>query len=298
MRLDLPPSMVKQILRGTRSMTASRWSRGPTPWLGNNNVQRHLLNVCRHLPHVTSSSGLSDWSQHTLETLQLPSGRPRQSADIRKDFECRALSWPWPLTRTCPLLRNGLWRRRREPCGEQRGKSIQSARSKLNRKSFPAHIQGFHSWLSDVGFKCLSSVCFRTQDLDLMASLIVCVLPSILFVCVPLLSPSSLIPPPSRCSFHLTPSSFLLCGAVGHRPYGLEEDVRQYEQDLAKRLYQARVRASQGTAAPPQPPTTSSSAASQLRSAPWAPATRGRCTALWGCAGVLWRWGICARGRV
>uniref|UniRef100_A0A3Q3F918 Protein scribble homolog n=1 Tax=Labrus bergylta TaxID=56723 RepID=A0A3Q3F918_9LABR len=49
-------------------------------------------------------------------------------------------------------------------------------------------------------------------------------------------------------------------------PYGLEEDVRQYEQDLAKRLYQARVRASQGTAEPPQPPTssTSSSAASQL----------------------------------
>ncbi|XP_054863204.1 protein scribble homolog isoform X5 [Amphiprion ocellaris] len=50
------------------------------------------------------------------------------------------------------------------------------------------------------------------------------------------------------------------------RPYGLEEDVRQYEQDLAKRLYQARVRASQGTA--PPPPTSSSassSAASQLR---------------------------------
>ncbi|XP_038156534.1 protein scribble homolog isoform X17 [Cyprinodon tularosa] len=50
------------------------------------------------------------------------------------------------------------------------------------------------------------------------------------------------------------------------RPYGLEEDVRQYEQDLAKRLYQARVRASQGTA--PQPhasSSTSSSAASQLR---------------------------------
>uniref|UniRef100_A0A6Q2XIZ2 Protein scribble homolog n=1 Tax=Esox lucius TaxID=8010 RepID=A0A6Q2XIZ2_ESOLU len=44
------------------------------------------------------------------------------------------------------------------------------------------------------------------------------------------------------------------------RPYGLEEDVRQYEQDLAKRLYQSRVRASQGTAPPPQ-----SSAASQLR---------------------------------
>ncbi|XP_061569601.1 protein scribble homolog [Cololabis saira] len=52
------------------------------------------------------------------------------------------------------------------------------------------------------------------------------------------------------------------------RPCGLEEDVRQYEQDLAKRLYQARVRASQGAAASPQPPTsscTSSSAASQLR---------------------------------
>ncbi|XP_017262007.1 protein scribble homolog isoform X4 [Kryptolebias marmoratus] len=52
------------------------------------------------------------------------------------------------------------------------------------------------------------------------------------------------------------------------RPYGLEEDVRQYEQDLAKRLYQARVRASQGAAAPPQPHSsscTSSSAASQLR---------------------------------
>ncbi|XP_035980726.1 protein scribble homolog isoform X17 [Fundulus heteroclitus] len=50
------------------------------------------------------------------------------------------------------------------------------------------------------------------------------------------------------------------------RPYGLEEDVRQYEQDLAKRLYQARVRASQGAA--PQPhasSSSSSSAASQLR---------------------------------
>ncbi|XP_032359917.1 protein scribble homolog isoform X22 [Etheostoma spectabile] len=48
------------------------------------------------------------------------------------------------------------------------------------------------------------------------------------------------------------------------RPCGLEEDVRQYEQDLAKRLYQARVRASQAGA--PQPPTSSSSsAASQLR---------------------------------
>ncbi|XP_028424884.1 protein scribble homolog isoform X9 [Perca flavescens] len=50
------------------------------------------------------------------------------------------------------------------------------------------------------------------------------------------------------------------------RPCGLEDDVRQYEQDLAKRLYQARVRASQGVAEAPQPPTSSSSsAASQLR---------------------------------
>ncbi|XP_034022938.1 LOW QUALITY PROTEIN: protein scribble homolog [Thalassophryne amazonica] len=48
------------------------------------------------------------------------------------------------------------------------------------------------------------------------------------------------------------------------RPYGLEEDVRQYEQDLAKKLYQARVRASHGAA--PQPLTSSTSfAASQLR---------------------------------
>nr|XP_023688600.1 protein scribble homolog isoform X17 [Paramormyrops kingsleyae] len=37
------------------------------------------------------------------------------------------------------------------------------------------------------------------------------------------------------------------------RPYGLEEDVRQYEQDLAKRLYQSRVRASQACTPPPQP---------------------------------------------
>ncbi|XP_039646365.1 protein scribble homolog isoform X10 [Perca fluviatilis] len=50
------------------------------------------------------------------------------------------------------------------------------------------------------------------------------------------------------------------------RPCGLEDDVRQYEQDLAKRLYQARVRASQGAAEAPQPPiSSSSSAASQLR---------------------------------
>ncbi|XP_061777687.1 protein scribble homolog isoform X14 [Nerophis ophidion] len=46
------------------------------------------------------------------------------------------------------------------------------------------------------------------------------------------------------------------------RPLGLEDDVRQYEQDLAKRLYQARVRASQGTAPASDTP---SSAASQLR---------------------------------
>ncbi|KAF3836314.1 hypothetical protein F7725_028872 [Dissostichus mawsoni] len=50
------------------------------------------------------------------------------------------------------------------------------------------------------------------------------------------------------------------------RPCGLEDDVRQYEQDLAKRLYQARVRASQGRDEATQPPTSScSSAASQLR---------------------------------
>ncbi|XP_064187064.1 protein scribble homolog isoform X5 [Anguilla rostrata] len=40
------------------------------------------------------------------------------------------------------------------------------------------------------------------------------------------------------------------------RPHGLEEDVRQYEQDLAKRLYQTRVRASQGGSVPPQPTAT------------------------------------------
>nr|XP_015209888.1 PREDICTED: protein scribble homolog isoform X18 [Lepisosteus oculatus] len=37
------------------------------------------------------------------------------------------------------------------------------------------------------------------------------------------------------------------------RPRGLEEDLRQYEQDLAKRLYQSRQRASQGAAASPLP---------------------------------------------
>ncbi|XP_016336489.1 protein scribble homolog isoform X15 [Sinocyclocheilus anshuiensis] len=47
------------------------------------------------------------------------------------------------------------------------------------------------------------------------------------------------------------------------RPYGLEEDVRQYEQDLAKRLYQSRVRASLGSAA--APPTSCSSSSCQPR---------------------------------
>lgn len=49
------------------------------------------------------------------------------------------------------------------------------------------------------------------------------------------------------------------------RPYGLEEDVRQYEQDLAKRLYQSRVRASLGSAA--APPTSCFSSSCQPRSA-------------------------------
>ncbi|XP_050970757.1 LOW QUALITY PROTEIN: protein scribble homolog [Labeo rohita] len=47
------------------------------------------------------------------------------------------------------------------------------------------------------------------------------------------------------------------------RPYGLEEDVKQYEQDLAKRLYQSRVRASLGSAA--APPTSCSSSSCQPR---------------------------------
>lgn len=99
------------------------------------------------------------------------------------------------------------------------------------------------------------------------------VLPSILWfssLCLCAFLPVLHIPPSSWRTLFLF-HSLPLCDLVGHRPYGLEEDVRQYEQDLAKRLYQARVRASQGTAAAPQPPTsssTSSSAASQLRSAP------------------------------
>uniref|UniRef100_A0A673J757 Protein scribble homolog n=1 Tax=Sinocyclocheilus rhinocerous TaxID=307959 RepID=A0A673J757_9TELE len=47
------------------------------------------------------------------------------------------------------------------------------------------------------------------------------------------------------------------------RPCGLEEDVRQYEQDLAKRLYQSRVRASLGSSA--APPTSCSSSSCQPR---------------------------------
>lgn len=97
-------------------------------------------------------------------------------------------------------------------------------------------------------------------------------------------TPCSVAPPHPP---HVSPP--ILAGLAGPRPCGLEEDVRQYEQDLAKRLYQARVRASQGTA-DPQPPTSSSSssssaaAASQLRSAPRPPPTWARGTASWGCA--------------
>ncbi|XP_051559512.1 protein scribble homolog isoform X1 [Myxocyprinus asiaticus] len=50
------------------------------------------------------------------------------------------------------------------------------------------------------------------------------------------------------------------------RPYGLEEDVRQYEQDLAKRLYQSRVRASLGTAAAPPTSCFSSSCQPRMKS--------------------------------
>ncbi|XP_053484190.1 protein scribble homolog isoform X21 [Ictalurus furcatus] len=49
------------------------------------------------------------------------------------------------------------------------------------------------------------------------------------------------------------------------RPYGLEEDVRQYEQDLAKRLYQSRVRASLDSATAP-PSTCSSSSQPRMKS--------------------------------
>uniref|UniRef100_A0A8C1E6G4 Protein scribble homolog n=1 Tax=Cyprinus carpio carpio TaxID=630221 RepID=A0A8C1E6G4_CYPCA len=50
------------------------------------------------------------------------------------------------------------------------------------------------------------------------------------------------------------------------RPYGLEEDVRQYEQDLAKRLYQSRVRASLGSAAAPPTSCFSSSCQPRMKS--------------------------------
>lgn len=98
---------------------------------------------------------------------------------------------------------------------------------------------------------------------------------SLVFFSFPLFMPffpsSSHIPPSSWCASGPIPSSCLSLSLAwrGPRPCGLEDDVRQYEQDLAKRLYQARVRASQGAAEAPQPPTSSSSsAASQLRSAP------------------------------
>ena len=103
-------------------------------------------------------------------------------------------------------------------------------------------------------------------------------------------------PPPWCSSSSLSPSSSPSRRPRGHRPCGLEEDVRQYEQDLAKRLYQARVRASQGTAEAPQPPTsssTSSSAASQLRSAPRPRPPGPDARHHGGCAGVLCRWYFC-----
>ncbi|XP_062850049.1 protein scribble homolog isoform X15 [Trichomycterus rosablanca] len=49
------------------------------------------------------------------------------------------------------------------------------------------------------------------------------------------------------------------------RPYGLEEDVKQYEQDLAKRLYQSRVRASLNSAAA-SPTTCSSTSQPRMKS--------------------------------
>lgn len=90
-------------------------------------------------------------------------------------------------------------------------------------------------------------------------------------------------PPPPTPPLSFAPS----LAPAGPRPCGLEDDVRQYEQDLAKRLYQARVRASQGSSEAP-----ASSAASQLRSAsrprrlgPDAMHHGGG-----GCARGLWRW--------
>lgn len=109
-------------------------------------------------------------------------------------------------------------------------------------------------------------------------------------------------PSPPHSSFlpvHLSSHSLLFSltlslALMGPRPCGLEEDVRQYEQDLAKRLYQARVRASQGTPETPQPPTSSaSSSASQLRSAPRPQPPGADARHHRGCAGVLWHWVFC-----
>ncbi|XP_051572303.1 protein scribble homolog isoform X1 [Myxocyprinus asiaticus] len=50
------------------------------------------------------------------------------------------------------------------------------------------------------------------------------------------------------------------------RPNGLEEDIRQYEQDLAKRLYQSRVRSSLGTTAAPPTSCLSSSCQPRMKS--------------------------------
>lgn len=98
-------------------------------------------------------------------------------------------------------------------------------------------------------------------------------LPCALFLC-------HLSPPPSLLLV------LLLVVCAGCRPSGLEEDVRQYEQDLAKRLYQARVRASQGGSPGPEAPASSTSSAdSQLRSAP---RSLGRTHGIVGvCRGVL-----------
>lgn len=94
------------------------------------------------------------------------------------------------------------------------------------------------------------------------------------FQCKPLLN---LYCPLQSVSFHMCSflsSLFFVCYCflssllsylLLPRPYGLEEDVRQYEQDLAKRLYQSRVRASLGSAA--TPPNSCSSSSCQPRSA-------------------------------
>lgn len=144
--------------------------------------------------------------------------------------------------------------------------------------------------------------------------LVVCVSLFVLSLCLSVL-PSFLLTSSTLAYFSSTflssllllsssPPPFSSGGPAGPRPCGLEEDVRQYEQDLAKRLYQARVRASQGPTEGPQPSsttTTSSSAASQLRSAPRphppGPHARhcgGVLRALWGA--MEWGWGHCAEG--